>query len=408
MKEQKELGVGDFSKIPNGIGSVEHRMDLLFQGVVDGRISSSAGSRSCSTTPARMFGLYGARASSRREPTPTSWSTTRNGHTSIGYGKTHHMNMDHSAWEGFEIDGHVDTVLSRGAVVIDQGEYLGSKGHGRYLKRGLSQYLSRRRRACCGAATRDRRRPRMELGVVLQCNPPASRVVDLARQAENLGFDYVWTFDSHLLWEEPFVIYSQILAETRKVTVGPMVTNPATRDWTVTASLFATLNEMYGNRTVCGIGRGDSAVRVINGKPTTLATLRESDPRHPRARQRARGRAPGRRPCGSRGAADPARRVGRGVRARRRWRSPARSGTASSCSWPTLASPPGRSRRSGEAAEHAGRDPTRSRSASRPRRTSGRPGPHARPVPLVRRDGRQPRRRHRGAATATTGRCRAR
>src|SRR4249919_1877390 len=116
----------------------------------------------------------------------------------------------------------------------------------------------------------------MDLGVVLQCNPPASRVVDLARQAENLGFSHVWTFDSHLLWEEPFVIYSQILAETRKVTVGPMVTNPATRDWTVTASLFATLNEMYGNRTVCGIGRGDSAVRVLNGKPTTLATLRES------------------------------------------------------------------------------------------------------------------------------------
>ena len=116
----------------------------------------------------------------------------------------------------------------------------------------------------------------MDLGVVLQCNPPASRVVDLARQAENHGFDYVWTFDSHLLWEEPFVIYSQILAQTRKVTVGPMVTNPATRDWTVTASLFATLNEMYRNRTVCGIGRGDSAVRVLNGKPTTLATLRES------------------------------------------------------------------------------------------------------------------------------------
>jgi probable F420-dependent oxidoreductase len=116
----------------------------------------------------------------------------------------------------------------------------------------------------------------VQLGVVLQCNPPASRVVDLARQAENHGFDYVWTFDSHLLWEEPYVIYSQILASTRKVHVGPMVTNPATRDWTVTASLFATLNEMYGNRTVCGIGRGDSAVRVLNGKPTTLATLREA------------------------------------------------------------------------------------------------------------------------------------
>jgi probable F420-dependent oxidoreductase len=90
------------------------------------------------------------------------------------------------------------------------------------------------------------------------------------------GFSHVWTFDSHILWQEPYVIYSQILAETRNVIVGPMVTNPATRDWTVTASTYATLNEMYGNRTVCGIGRGDSAVRVTNGKPTTLATLRES------------------------------------------------------------------------------------------------------------------------------------
>ena len=116
----------------------------------------------------------------------------------------------------------------------------------------------------------------MDFGVVLQNDPPASRVVDLARQAENLGFSHVWTFDSHLLWQEPYVVYSQILSETRRVMVGPMVTNPATRDWTVTASLFATLNDMFGNRTICGIGRGDSAVRVINGKPVTLATLREA------------------------------------------------------------------------------------------------------------------------------------
>jgi probable F420-dependent oxidoreductase len=116
----------------------------------------------------------------------------------------------------------------------------------------------------------------MDFGVVLQTNPPAWRVVDLAKQAELLGFSHVWTFDSHLLWQEPFVIYSQILAGTHTVTVGPMVTNPATRDWTVTASLFATLNDMFGNRTVCGIGRGDSAVRVTNGAPTTLATLREA------------------------------------------------------------------------------------------------------------------------------------
>jgi probable F420-dependent oxidoreductase len=116
----------------------------------------------------------------------------------------------------------------------------------------------------------------MEFGAVLQTNPPASRTVHLAKLAEQHGFEYVWTFDSHLLWQEPYVIYSQILNETHRVKVGPMVTNPATRDWTVTASLYATLNEMYGNRTIMGIGRGDSAVRVTNGAPTTLKALRES------------------------------------------------------------------------------------------------------------------------------------
>jgi probable F420-dependent oxidoreductase len=116
----------------------------------------------------------------------------------------------------------------------------------------------------------------MEFGVVLQCNPPAWRTVELAKQAELAGFSYVWTFDSHLLWQEPYVIYSQILSATHRIIVGPMVTNPATRDWTVTASTFATLNEMFGNRTVCGIGRGDSAVRVINGKPVSLAELRDA------------------------------------------------------------------------------------------------------------------------------------
>jgi probable F420-dependent oxidoreductase len=116
----------------------------------------------------------------------------------------------------------------------------------------------------------------MDFGVVLQNDPPAWRVVDLAKRAEGYGFSHVWTFDSHLLWQEPFVVYSQILSNTHRVVVGPMVTNPATRDWTVTASLFATLNDMFGNRTICGIGRGDSAVRVINGKPVTLAELRAS------------------------------------------------------------------------------------------------------------------------------------
>src|ERR671927_897255 len=116
----------------------------------------------------------------------------------------------------------------------------------------------------------------MDFGVTFQTNPPAWRVVELTKRAEQLGFSHAWTFDSHILWQEPYVIYSQMLAATERIVVGPLVTNPATRDPTVTASLFATLNDMFGNRTICGIGRGDSVVRVINGAPVTLAHLRES------------------------------------------------------------------------------------------------------------------------------------
>src|SRR3954454_8032337 len=116
----------------------------------------------------------------------------------------------------------------------------------------------------------------MEFGIVLQTDPPARDVVRLMKDAEDAGFRYGWTFDSCVLWQEPFVIYSQILAATVDLVVGPMVTNPGTRDWSVTASLFATLNDMYGNRTVCGIGRGDSARRVIGQPPMTLATLSDA------------------------------------------------------------------------------------------------------------------------------------
>ena len=79
-----------------------------------------------------------------------------------------------------------------------------------------------------------------------------------------------------MLWQEPFVILARILAETERVFVGPMVTNPGTRDWTVLASTFATLNDAYGPRTICGIGRGDSALRVIGRKPRTLAEMVEA------------------------------------------------------------------------------------------------------------------------------------
>ena len=116
----------------------------------------------------------------------------------------------------------------------------------------------------------------MDFGLVLQTDPPAQRVVDRMRDAEDRGFRYGWTFDSHVLWQEPFVIYPRILDATTSMIVGPMVTNPGTRDWSVTASLFATLNDMYGNRTVCGIGRGDSSRRVIGQPPNSLATLSDA------------------------------------------------------------------------------------------------------------------------------------
>lgn len=141
MKDQKELGVGDFSKIPNGIGSVEHRMDLMYQGVVSGQISLERWVEITSTTPARMFGLYGKKGVIAPGADADIVVYDPNGHTSIGLDKSHHMNMDYSAWEGFEIDGHVDTVLSRGSVVIDHNTYVGTKGHGQFVKRDLSQYL---------------------------------------------------------------------------------------------------------------------------------------------------------------------------------------------------------------------------------------------------------------------------
>ncbi|MBA2279889.1 MAG: dihydropyrimidinase [Acidimicrobiia bacterium] len=140
FKEQKELGVGDFSKIPNGIGSVEHRMDLLYQGVVTGEITLSRWVEVCATTPARMFGLYPQKGVIAPGSDADIVVYDPNGKTTISV-ETHHMNMDHSAYEGTVVDGKVATVLSRGSVVVDDDAFTGTKGHGRYLKRGLSQYL---------------------------------------------------------------------------------------------------------------------------------------------------------------------------------------------------------------------------------------------------------------------------
>ncbi len=140
MKDQKELGLGNFSKIPNGIGSVEHRMDLLYQGVVTGEISLARWVELACTTPARMFGLYPRKGVIAPGSDADVVIYDPRGTTDISV-KSHHMNMDYSAYEGIHVDGRVDTVFSRGRAVIENNAFTGTVGHGTFLKRGLSQYL---------------------------------------------------------------------------------------------------------------------------------------------------------------------------------------------------------------------------------------------------------------------------
>ncbi len=140
FKDQKELGRGDFSKIPNGMPGVEHRMDLVFQGVAAGRISLERWVELTSTTPARMFGLYGRKGVIAPGADADVVVYDPHARQTIS-AETHHMNVDYSAYEGFELTGKVDTVLSRGQVVIRDGAFHGRPGHGRFLARGLSQYL---------------------------------------------------------------------------------------------------------------------------------------------------------------------------------------------------------------------------------------------------------------------------
>jgi probable F420-dependent oxidoreductase len=113
-------------------------------------------------------------------------------------------------------------------------------------------------------------------GVTFMLDPPPSRVVQRARLAEDQGFDYVWAWDSHVLWQEVYPVFTLIAANTERVKIGPCVTNPATRDVTVTASAMATLNEISGGRMVLGMGRGDSARRVIGKPPVTVERMEEA------------------------------------------------------------------------------------------------------------------------------------
>ena len=115
----------------------------------------------------------------------------------------------------------------------------------------------------------------MKFGITLKPDHRFDRSVALAQRAEANGFAYGWMFDSHVLWRDPYPLLTLMGAATKVLRLGTCVTNPATRDVTVTASVLATLNEITGGRMDLGIGRGDSARRVMGKKPTTVAYMEE-------------------------------------------------------------------------------------------------------------------------------------
>lgn len=116
----------------------------------------------------------------------------------------------------------------------------------------------------------------MDFGITFKGDIDVERTLALTRQAEKAGFTYGWVFDSHILWQDPYPTLTLMAANTQRMRLGTLVTNPVVRDVTVTASLFGALNVISGGRMELGIGRGDSSRRVLGKKPTTLQYLEES------------------------------------------------------------------------------------------------------------------------------------
>ena len=113
----------------------------------------------------------------------------------------------------------------------------------------------------------------LNFGVTFMTDPPVSEIVGRTVLAEENGFSHAWLWDSHVLWQEVYPIFTLMAAGTSDIHIGTCVTNPVTRDPTVTASALATLNEISGGRMEMGIGRGDSAQRVLGRGPVTVAAL---------------------------------------------------------------------------------------------------------------------------------------
>jgi probable F420-dependent oxidoreductase len=116
----------------------------------------------------------------------------------------------------------------------------------------------------------------MQFGFTLKPDHTIERTLALTRQAEAAGFDYAWLFDSHVLWRDPYPLLTLMAQATTRLRLGTCVTNPATREPSVTASTLALLDEISGGRMDLGIGRGDSARRVLGKPPTTMKDLEQA------------------------------------------------------------------------------------------------------------------------------------
>jgi dihydropyrimidinase len=140
FKEQKELGRDDFSKIPNGMPGVEHRVDLIHTGVSSGHISAARWVELTATAPAKLFGMY-PRKGVIAPGSDADVVVYNPGVVATISARTHHMNVDYSAYEGLSVQGQVETVLSRGQRIVDRGTFLGRAGHGQFVRRGPNQLI---------------------------------------------------------------------------------------------------------------------------------------------------------------------------------------------------------------------------------------------------------------------------
>jgi probable F420-dependent oxidoreductase len=116
----------------------------------------------------------------------------------------------------------------------------------------------------------------LSFGVTVLPDPPYQRLLELTKLAEDEGFEYGWTYDSHVLWQESMPVMALLAERTSRIKLGHMVTNPATRDPTVLASAYATLHDISDGRMIMGVGRGDSAVRYIGRKPMRVADFEDA------------------------------------------------------------------------------------------------------------------------------------